>query len=179
MEEDKGEGPGTPTTLYRMYDDAGTLLYVGISGTTATRLSQHRAGKDWWHRVSFIRCEHFATRSDAAKAELRAIAAEQPEFNKTGAVAVPHPPTAEQYAAVLARYEEARREQERLEELKRQAQARREAEEAALRVEYAAFVHDWVAAGMPEFFRNEQMRDNPIFKGFLDHPVVLAVLAGQ
>jgi predicted GIY-YIG superfamily endonuclease len=72
----------TPTTLYRLFDVRGSLLYVGISGTTISRLNQHAADKEWFSEVVQVICEHFPSRSEAAAAELRAIRTEMPVFNR-------------------------------------------------------------------------------------------------
>jgi hypothetical protein len=72
------------TELYRHYDDAGNLLYIGISLSTAHRLGQHRLTSKWSHRVATITIERFATRDEALAAELRAIQTESPLFNKIG-----------------------------------------------------------------------------------------------
>lgn len=71
-------------TVYRMYDEADTLLYVGISGHWPGRLTQHEGDKPWWGTVSRASLEHFADRASAVAAEKRAIAAEGPRYNITG-----------------------------------------------------------------------------------------------
>jgi hypothetical protein len=70
-----------PTQLYRHYDDAGVLLYVGISLSTILRLSQHKTDSAWFGRISTIKIEHFATRRDAIAAEVRAVRDERPLHN--------------------------------------------------------------------------------------------------
>jgi hypothetical protein len=81
------------TELYRHYDADGNLLYIGISLSTAHRLGQHRLTSKWSHRVVTITIERFATRDEALAAELRAIQAEGPLFNKIGKGQKPPPPT--------------------------------------------------------------------------------------
>ena len=45
-------GISVPTTaLYRLYDDDGELLYVGITDSPGTRMAQHKAQKAWWGDV--------------------------------------------------------------------------------------------------------------------------------
>ena len=39
------------TALYRFFDEAGTLLYVGISNDPDVRWSYHARQKDWWPKV--------------------------------------------------------------------------------------------------------------------------------
>lgn len=76
----------TPTTLYRLYDERGELLYVGISVRPFDRFKQHRGDKGWWHDVASTRLEHFPTRDEAARAELHAIQSEGPKHNVVGRV---------------------------------------------------------------------------------------------
>jgi hypothetical protein len=69
------------TVLYRFYGGDGRLLYIGITGSVMTRLSQHRATKTWFRLVTSATFEHFDTREAAAAAEIRAIVDECPERN--------------------------------------------------------------------------------------------------
>lgn len=72
------------TELYRHFDAAGALLYVGISLSTASRLGQHRCGSDWSKKVVKITIERYPTRKSALAAELAAIQTEHPLHNVTG-----------------------------------------------------------------------------------------------
>ena len=74
----------TPTDLYRLRDSEGGLLYVGVSHSTIMRASQHRLEKTWWLSVASIDVEHFATRTEALKAETDAILNEGPAHNVQG-----------------------------------------------------------------------------------------------
>lgn len=74
----------TPTTLYRLFDQTGVLLYVGIAGNPGRRWEQHRADKPWWGDVATTRLEHFPTREAALSAELDAIRSENPRHNVVG-----------------------------------------------------------------------------------------------
>jgi predicted GIY-YIG superfamily endonuclease len=69
------------TTLYRFYDGAERLLYIGITDSIGGRITQHRADKPWWPEVSIIRIESHETRRDAEIAEKAAIQAEEPVYN--------------------------------------------------------------------------------------------------
>lgn len=71
------------TALYRLYDEAGTLLYIGISHQPEERFEQHSKSKEWWPRVAQREVEWFDDRPTAAKAEEAAIRSEDPEFNGT------------------------------------------------------------------------------------------------
>lgn len=70
------------TSLYRHYDAAGRLLYVGISFSVLTRTAQHAAYSPWWDDVARIDVEGFPNRSEAEAAEVAAIKDEKPLFNK-------------------------------------------------------------------------------------------------
>lgn len=70
-----------PTSLYRFSDDAGRLLYVGITGRGRERFHRHEQDKPWWHLVTLIEIEHYDDRLSALAAEERAIRTEHPAFN--------------------------------------------------------------------------------------------------
>jgi predicted GIY-YIG superfamily endonuclease/antitoxin (DNA-binding transcriptional repressor) of toxin-antitoxin stability system len=74
---------GYRTALYRLYDAAGTLLYIGISHQPDVRFEQHAKLKDWWPRVARREVEWFDDRPSAAAAEAAAIRREDPERNGT------------------------------------------------------------------------------------------------
>jgi predicted GIY-YIG superfamily endonuclease len=69
-----------PTSVYRMYDAAGVLLYVGMSADVGERMGAHES-KRWWTRVASVRIAHYPTRARAAEVEADAIALECPEYN--------------------------------------------------------------------------------------------------
>jgi hypothetical protein len=69
------------TNLYRCFDGDGRLLYVGISWSTK-RFNQHLNGKRWWREVRTITIDHHRSRSRAARAEVEAIKAEDPLYNR-------------------------------------------------------------------------------------------------
>ncbi|SHL73996.1 GIY-YIG nuclease family protein [Streptomyces yunnanensis] len=69
------------TALYRVFDAAGKLLYIGISQNPDVRFGQHSQTKPWWPEVAERRVEWHDTRAEAAKTEKEAIRAEQPYWN--------------------------------------------------------------------------------------------------
>lgn len=69
--------------VYRMYDERGHLLYVGVTGDLGQRLGEHSV-KRWFPLVETVRLEWFPHRAAAAIAEKRAIIAEHPRYNKAG-----------------------------------------------------------------------------------------------
>ena len=71
----------TVTSLYRAFDTADNLLYVGISSQPSERFRQHRADKPWWVRVARIELMHYPNRAAAVEAERHAIQAEAPAYN--------------------------------------------------------------------------------------------------
>ncbi|MEV4861462.1 type II toxin-antitoxin system prevent-host-death family antitoxin [Streptomyces ossamyceticus] len=75
----------TPTALYRLYDAAERLLYVGISTQPETRWTQHAADKPWWSLVRRRTVEWHPDREAAEKAERSAVQAEEPLYNTAGA----------------------------------------------------------------------------------------------
>lgn len=72
-----------PTALYRHFNAADELLYIGISLSVAARLSGHRNASPWYTQVTRITVDWYACRSDAILAEELAIKRERPKHNKT------------------------------------------------------------------------------------------------
>lgn len=70
------------TELYRHYDVNNNLLYVGISLSTAARLSTHKNTSAWFEKITTIRIERFATRQEAIEAEEKTIRNEKPLYNR-------------------------------------------------------------------------------------------------
>lgn len=71
------------TALYRLFDTAGQLLYVGIATSPRTRRYAHREEKRWWPQVAREEVEWFPSRTAAKSAEKIAIKAEDPLYNVT------------------------------------------------------------------------------------------------
>jgi predicted GIY-YIG superfamily endonuclease len=79
---------GSATSVYRLFDQAGRLLYVGItSRDPGRRLYEHERQQPWWPRVHRAALERFPARPEALRAEQLAIKTEGPEFNERGALA--------------------------------------------------------------------------------------------
>jgi predicted GIY-YIG superfamily endonuclease len=70
------------TALYRHFNAAAELLYVGVSISTMRRLAQHQHSP-WVHEITRIEIQYFVNHEDALKAEKIAIKKEKPLFNKT------------------------------------------------------------------------------------------------
>ncbi len=69
------------TALYRHFDAAGALLYVGISLDTIRRTQQHQQGARWYDQIARIEISWHGTREDALYFEAEAILDEVPTFN--------------------------------------------------------------------------------------------------
>lgn len=69
------------TALYRLFDEAGDLLYVGITNDPEVRWSYHARQKEWWPKVHRRAVEWKATRAEAETAEAEAIGRENPRWN--------------------------------------------------------------------------------------------------
>lgn len=69
------------TELYRHYDPAGVLLYVGVSLYGLARLKDHSNQSAWFERIARVEIERFPSRDAALKAEQDAIAKEKPLYN--------------------------------------------------------------------------------------------------
>ncbi len=77
--------------VYRLFDEAGRLLYIGMSGRAGRRFDDH-AVKRWWPLVRTITLEWHATHAAARLAEKRAIADERPRYNVAGSPITPRRP---------------------------------------------------------------------------------------
>lgn len=71
--------------VYRLFDEYGFLLYVGIAADVKARFAQHSKDKGWWRDVARWEVEWFRDRATAAAEEARAIVEEAPAYNVSGA----------------------------------------------------------------------------------------------
>jgi predicted GIY-YIG superfamily endonuclease len=71
-----------PTCVYRVYDVAGRLLYVGMTKNPRGRFAQHNA-RPWWPDADVIYLAWFPNRTEALNAERHAIRDESPIHNRT------------------------------------------------------------------------------------------------
>jgi predicted GIY-YIG superfamily endonuclease len=79
-----------PTDLYRVADQDGVVLYIGIAYDWPSRFKQHAAEKPWWKdEVRRIDIEPHPSREEALAAEEVAIRAERPRYNVQHARALP------------------------------------------------------------------------------------------
>lgn len=70
------------TAVYRLYDAAEKLLYVGITYDTKIRFADHKANKDWWSDVVVREVRWLADRDAAWAEEQRVIDEEYPRYNR-------------------------------------------------------------------------------------------------
>lgn len=69
---------GEPHAVYRIYDTAGLLLYIGMSSDPEGRVRAHRGTAPWRREISSWTAAWYANRAAAGRAEQAAIDAEMP-----------------------------------------------------------------------------------------------------
>ena len=69
------------TYLYRYFDAAGVLLYVGITRSISKRSARHESISSWFKEHTKMTVEIFPSQYAAAVAEREVIAAEKPKYN--------------------------------------------------------------------------------------------------
>lgn len=70
--------------VYRAYDEAGRLLYVGVTRSPSTRRAWHRYNSAWFTDVTSVRMTGPLPASDARDLEFRLICDEAPLHNISG-----------------------------------------------------------------------------------------------
>lgn len=88
-----------PHVVYRHFDTAGRLIYVGCTNSIKQRTDQHRKSSWWFPQVARTRVLLFPNRDYALWKEREAIGAENPRWNLKGRVRDDW--TAEDYADLL------------------------------------------------------------------------------
>lgn len=73
-----------PCSVYRCYDAAGTLLYVGVTGQGIKRAKRHILEREWWTQMVRQEWEHFGNRERALAREREIIRTENPVHNIMG-----------------------------------------------------------------------------------------------
>lgn len=69
------------TAVYRLWDEDGELLYVGITYDVRERWRHHNKHKPWWPQVAHERFDWYETRPEAEEAEVHAIVVGNPVHN--------------------------------------------------------------------------------------------------
>lgn len=72
------------TAVYRLFDAADRLLYVGIGRNPMTRWAAHAEQHAWWSDVAHFTVVWHPTRKEAAGEERRALHGESPVHNTHG-----------------------------------------------------------------------------------------------
>jgi hypothetical protein len=62
-----------PFQLYRQFDAAGALLYVGVSTCIKARTASHKSTSPWFGEIARVDTETFPTHEAARAAEAAAI----------------------------------------------------------------------------------------------------------
>lgn len=78
---------GEANTLYRAFDSAGALLYVGIAESWPDRFRGHKRTSEWFSQIATLTLEVHSSRDAARAAERAAIEAEHPAHNTVFAAA--------------------------------------------------------------------------------------------
>lgn len=71
-------GPG----VYRCFNAASRLIYIGASVTPLRRQKAHEARSSWWPEVADVQVTRYPTLFQARAAERLAIVAEDPVYNR-------------------------------------------------------------------------------------------------
>lgn len=71
----------TRTAIYRHYDAASALLYIGIAKDPWRRMLAHQKAQPWADEIASMSVEWHDSREQAEAAERRLILAERPSYN--------------------------------------------------------------------------------------------------
>ena len=67
--------------IYRVYNAAFELLYVGHTGNLDNRIRCHRRDRRWWDEAEYVFPEFTPDKDEAVEAERQAIRNERPKYN--------------------------------------------------------------------------------------------------
>ena len=81
--------PNNTHVLYRFYDRHEQLLYVGITNHPSSRFRDHSNQASWYSKVARATLEYFNSRQELEGAEIKAIQAEKPKYNRVYSVTSP------------------------------------------------------------------------------------------
>lgn len=79
-----GDKATSETAVYRLYDEANRLLYVGIGRNPMNRWAAHADQHAWWPNVKSFETKWFPSREEAAAEERRALREDSPLHNIHG-----------------------------------------------------------------------------------------------
>lgn len=80
------ESKDRATWLYKVFNYAGNLLYVGITFNPTQRMKEHRRLSIWWEDKDKMIWQRFETRQEAERAEDWSIKNDYPVFNIAGKI---------------------------------------------------------------------------------------------
>lgn len=89
--------------LYRHWDHAGRLLYVGVTDRPRHRARRHAKNSPWMVFQARMTVEPYSSRAAAEEAETQAIANDQPLFNVAGNETMAARQRLEEYLAACGR----------------------------------------------------------------------------
>lgn len=92
------------TALYRFYDSAGALLYIGVSENLDRRWKHHATVQPWWPEVVRRSVEWYPDRDAAEEAEVAAIKTEGPRHNVMHSLCPPPRPAPPSYPSEGGRH---------------------------------------------------------------------------
>lgn len=69
--------------LYRLFDSAEKLLYIGVTTDCEKRIHTHRSEKSWGNRIECASIKEYDSKQDAMRAEREAIEHENPAYNRS------------------------------------------------------------------------------------------------
>lgn len=95
-------------SVYRIYDAAGDLLYVGITNGGMRRQARHIAQKEWASEMARTEWEHYPRRAEAILRERHLIQTEHPKYNSVHALEGPLDGHEVALAEAARRYRDAR-----------------------------------------------------------------------
>ncbi|MFE2967525.1 GIY-YIG nuclease family protein [Streptomyces sp. NPDC059340] len=72
--------------VYRFYSSDRKPLYIGFTHGGAHRWDNHRRESEWWPLAEYVAVSFYGTHAEALTAEMAAIRAERPAFNRQGLV---------------------------------------------------------------------------------------------
>ncbi|MFF3884060.1 hypothetical protein [Streptomyces sp. NPDC001914] len=72
------------TAVYRLSDDSGRLLYVGIGRNPMNRWAAHADLHAWWPQVAAFEVTWYDSRGEAGAEERRALRQDDPAYNIHG-----------------------------------------------------------------------------------------------
>lgn len=74
-------GRPKPVAVYRFFDAAGQLIYVGQTADPKERFRRHSAESDWWSEVAHRLVDWWPDKAAAVAEEARLVAEQSPRYN--------------------------------------------------------------------------------------------------